>query len=65
VRDVERGDLPTDKNAVATAKGCGLEPYGWLRHVLIWLSTVQTVDGYEKRLPWNVHSEDLAEDLAV
>ena len=48
---------------VETAKGCGLEPYAWLLHVLNRLPTAQTVEDYEKLLPWNVHRSDLATDL--
>ncbi|MCD8516888.1 MAG: IS66 family transposase [Burkholderiaceae bacterium] len=48
---------------VETAKGCGLEPYSWLLHVLNHLPLAKTADAYEKLLPWNVHAQDLATAL--
>jgi len=48
---------------VETAKGCGLEPYAWLLHVLNRLPMAKTADDYEALLPWNVHHSDLATDL--
>ena len=49
---------------VETAKGCGLEPYSWLLHVLNHLPLAKTADDYEKLLPWNVHAQDLATALS-
>ena len=38
---------------VETAKANGLEPYGWLCHVLARLPLAHTVEDYEALLPWN------------
>ena len=48
---------------VETAKGCGLEPYAWMLHVLNRLPTAQTVEDYQKPLPRNVRHSDLVTDL--
>ncbi|MEO5332170.1 MAG: transposase domain-containing protein, partial [Magnetococcus sp. YQC-5] len=37
-----------------TAKANGLEPFAYLRHLFTELPTAQTVDDYEKLLPWNL-----------
>jgi transposase len=49
---------------VETAKGCGVEPYCWLVYVLKRLPLAKTADHYEALLPWNIHPQDLATDLA-
>ncbi|MDR4127336.1 transposase domain-containing protein, partial [Yanghanlia caeni] len=41
------------------------EPYAWLRFVLERLPLAKTVDEIETLLPWNVHDQDLAMNLAA
>ena len=44
---------------VQTAKANGLEPYAWLRRVLLDLPAAKTVEDVEALLPWNLNSRDL------
>ncbi|MBF0400578.1 MAG: IS66 family transposase, partial [Magnetococcales bacterium] len=39
---------------IETAKANGLEPFAYLRYLFMELPTAQTVDDYEKLLPWNI-----------
>ncbi|MBF0323409.1 MAG: transposase domain-containing protein, partial [Magnetococcales bacterium] len=39
---------------IETAKASGLEPFAYLRYLFMELPTAQTVDDYEKLLPWNI-----------
>lgn len=48
-----------------TAKANDREPYAWLRFVLERLPLAKTVDEIEALLPWNVHDQDLAMNLAA
>src|SRR5690554_368957 len=48
-----------------TAKANDREPYAWLRFVLERLPLTKTVDEIEALLPWNVHDQDLAMNLAA
>lgn len=48
-----------------TAKANDREPYAWLRFVLERLPLAKTVDKIEALLPWNVHDQDLAMNLAA
>jgi len=49
---------------VQTAKANGLEPYAWLRRVLLDLPAAKTVEDVEALLPWNLNSRDLTSGLA-
>ncbi|MBF0162568.1 MAG: transposase domain-containing protein, partial [Magnetococcales bacterium] len=37
-----------------------LEPFTYLRHLFTALPTAQTVDDYEKLLPWNINRTSLS-----
>ena len=50
---------------LTTAKANDREPYAWLRFVLERLPLAKTVDEIEALLPWNVHDQDLAMNLAA
>lgn len=50
---------------IETAKANGQEPYAWLRYVLERLPMANTVDAMEDLLPWNLHEQDLAMNLAA
>ena len=50
---------------IETAKACGREPYAWLLYVLERLPLAKTIDDVEALLPWNVHDQDLAMNLAA
>jgi transposase len=50
---------------VETAKANGHEPYAWLRYVLERLPMAKTVDEMEALMPWNLHEQDLAMNLAA
>ena len=50
---------------VETAKANGREPYAWLRFVVERLPLATTVDEIEALLPWNIHDQDLAMNLAA
>ncbi|MFN3078140.1 MAG: transposase domain-containing protein, partial [Alphaproteobacteria bacterium] len=45
---------------IETAKANGLEPFAYLRHLFTELPTAQTVDDYEKLLPWNIDQAALS-----
>lgn len=49
---------------VETAKACGLEPYTWLCRALRRLPQAQCAEDYEALLPWNIHTADLAMEIA-
>ncbi|MGN8200634.1 IS66 family transposase, partial [Salinisphaera sp. RV14] len=50
---------------IETAKANGHEPHAWLRFVLERLPMATTVDELEALLPWNLHAQDLAMNLAA
>ncbi len=50
---------------VETAKANGQEPYAWLRYVLERLPLATTVADMEALMPWNLHVQDLAMNLAA
>lgn len=50
---------------VETARANGREPYAWLLYVLERLPLAKDVDAIEALLPWNVHDQDLAMNLAA
>lgn len=50
---------------IETAKANGQEPYAWLRFVLERLPMVTTVSDMDALLPWNLHEQDLAMNLAA
>jgi len=50
---------------VETAKTNGHEPYAWLRYVLERLPLATTVADIEALMPWNLHTQDLAMNLAA
>ncbi len=50
---------------IETAKANGHEPYAWLRFVLERLPMATTVEDFEALLPWNLHAQDLAMNLAT
>jgi hypothetical protein len=50
---------------IETAKANGREPYAWLRYVLERLPMAKTVDAMEALMPWNLHEQDLAMNLAA
>ena len=50
---------------IETAKANGHEPYAWLRHVLERLPMATTVADMEALLPWHLHAQDLAMNLAA
>lgn len=65
-------DTPAGANAsaviyslVETAKANGQEPYAWLRYVLERLPLAATVADLEALMPWNLHAQDLAMNLAA
>ena len=39
--------------------------WSWLRYVLERLPLAQNVEDFEALLPWNVHDQDLAMNLAA
>ncbi|MEO5350863.1 MAG: IS66 family transposase [Magnetococcus sp. YQC-3] len=47
---------------IETAKASGLEPFACLRYLFMELPTAQTVDDYEKLLPWNIDLIALSTD---
>jgi transposase len=49
---------------IETARANGLEPYTWLRRVLRELPAAQSVEAIEALLPWNLHRQDLASEMA-
>jgi transposase len=60
-------DTPAGANASAviyslieTARANGLEPYTWLRE----LPAAQSVEAVDALLPWNLHRQDLASEMA-
>jgi transposase len=50
---------------IETAKANDQEPYAWLRYVLERLPMAKTVADMEALMPWNVHAQDLAMNLAA
>lgn len=42
---------------IETAKANGLEPYEYLRHVLMHIATADTVEKVEALLPWNIKAD--------
>jgi hypothetical protein len=50
---------------IETAKANGQEPYAWLRYVLERLPMARTADDMEALMPWNLHAQDLAMNLAA
>jgi len=50
---------------VETAKANGHEPYAWLRYALERLPLADTVDAMDALMPWNLHEQDLAMNLAA
>lgn len=48
-----------------TCKANRREPYAWLRFVLERLPLAETIDDIEALLPWNIHDQDLAMNLAA
>jgi hypothetical protein len=50
---------------IETAKANGQEPYAWLRYVLERLPLAKTVEDMEALMPWNLHAQDLAMNLAA
>jgi transposase len=50
---------------IETAKANGQEPYAWLRYVLERLPMAKTADDMEALMPWNLHAQDLAMNLAA
>lgn len=49
---------------IETARANGLEPYTWLRRVLRGLPATQYVEAVGALLPWNLHRQDLASEMA-
>src|ERR1700682_491324 len=49
---------------IETARANGLEPYTWLRRVMRELPAAQSVEAIEALLPWNLHRQDLASEMA-
>jgi transposase len=49
---------------IETARANGLEPYTWLRRVLRELPAAQSVEAVEALLPWSLHRQDLASEMA-
>jgi transposase len=49
---------------IETARANGLEPYTWLRRVLRELPAAQSVEAVDALLPWNLHRQDLASEMA-
>lgn len=45
---------------IETAKANGLEPFAYPRYLFMELPTAQTVDDYEKLLPWNIDQAALS-----
>ena len=45
---------------IETAKANGLESFAYLRYLFMELPTAQTVDDYEKLLPWNIDQAALS-----
>ena len=63
-------DTPAGANASAliysllqTAKANGLDPYAWLRRVMRDLPGATTVAEMEALLPWNLHAQDLTNEM--
>lgn len=50
---------------IETAKANHREPFAWLRYVLERLPLAQAAESFEALLPWNVHDQDLAMNLAA
>lgn len=50
---------------IETAKANGQEPHAWLRYVLERLPMAESFDDMEALLPWNLHAQDLAMNLAA
>jgi hypothetical protein len=50
---------------IETAKANGREPYAWLRYALERLPQAETVSDFEALLPWRIHDQDLAMNLAA
>ena len=49
---------------IETARANGFEPYTWLRRVLRELPAAQSVEAIEVLLPWNLHRQHLASEMA-
>ena len=45
---------------IETAKANGVEPFAYLQHLFTRLPAAQTVEDYDKLLPWNVDSSELS-----
>ena len=63
-------DTPKGANAsatcyslVETAKSNGLEPFAYLRHVIMNIAKADTVDKIEALLPWNVDMEPFSKNV--
>jgi transposase len=50
---------------IETTRANGLEPYHYLRHVLKELPKAQSVEDYERLLPWNLTADTLIESRLV
>jgi hypothetical protein len=50
---------------IETAKANGREPYAWLRYALERLPQAEAVSDFDALLPWRIHDQDLAMNLAA